>query len=179
MEIGFAFSDTNNIHATVANEIRKFFENTFIGLESALYKTISDKSTLTSSNSRYYITSMTIDYLNSVYKSLVVSDDMYLLRIFRPISQVLHHSEICVLNMLASFVNLLLDNFNRSLLKSDSYEDYMASVKLIIETNPIKEIADKLEHILSSHFKENNCTGENIRDQDPSKPLFIPINKSN
>lgn len=104
---------------------------------------------------------------------------MYLLRIFRPVSQVLKHSEICVLNMLCYFVNSILDSFDRSRLKIDSYDEYMASVKLILATDPVKSISDSLEEVLSNHFNENKCNGENIRDQDPTKPLFIPIKKDN
>lgn len=72
MEIGFAFSNSNNIPQVVAGEIRKFFDNTFIGLESSLYKTTENKDSLIRKESRYHITSMAIQYLNIVYKSLIL-----------------------------------------------------------------------------------------------------------
>lgn len=177
MEIGFGFSEPDRIPQVVAEQIKKFLVDTFIGLESTLYKSTTNKERLTESSFRYSIASMAIAYMNIVYKSLILSDDIHLLMIFRPVSQTLKHSEICVLSMLCGYINEVLESFDRSLLNWSSYNEYMESVNFIMMSSPILEIIESLEKVLSAHFQMNYCAGENIRDQDPSKPLFVPIEK--
>jgi hypothetical protein len=96
MEIGFAFANDEKAHEIVSDELIGFLRQAITGTESGYYKAFSSKGEdvnfLKEKEAKNSIVSSLIQYLNGCYKSLIVSEDFYLLRIFRPVQQIFNHS---------------------------------------------------------------------------------------
>lgn len=149
----------------LADLIVEFCLNTIKGMESGFYKTFAKKNTLilTTNVLQDTINGFIIDYLNRTYRSLIVDDDVYITDVFEKMKPY-NHSFVCILNIIAQLIKVLVEKMHRPLLQTGSYESYMTSVEQQL-------------HILAYIFRSNmnlshKCTGIDIRTCDPDKPMF-------
>jgi hypothetical protein len=181
MEIGFSFANDEKAHEVVADELIGFLKQAVTGTESGYYKAFKTKGEdlnfLKESEAKNSIVISLIKYLNGCYKSLIISDDFYVLKIFRPVQQIFHHSEKCILIMIASAINHIESELNRKNFDTSSYENYMSSISE--EMNKLSEYIESFKKILQTHLLKRECTGKNIRDENPNEALFeISENKN-
>jgi hypothetical protein len=108
----------------------------------------------------------TINYLNSCYKSLIVKDDPYVLEKFREMTELVGHSEVCLINIIAQISMAVHMNLDRSNIDTTDITTLDYSVKTEVDRifTPLRPIVYKsLSH---------ECHGEKIEDCDLNKPLF-------
>jgi len=112
------------------------------------------------------ISGMVIDYLNKVYRSIILRDIPYICEVFDAMTS--HsHSFVCILNIIAHVVQIFYATMNRARItnaSSGSYAEYMSEVYLqllLVKTELTKTL--KLDH---------KCSGIDIMTLDPNKPLF-------
>lgn len=116
------------------------------------------------------------NYFNLVYKALIRKDDEVVLQDFAQIhaASAKPHSEICLLVVFQKYAAMQLLKIQWGLLTTCDNVDF-ASMCFLNQWERLhtKEVFDSL----LSH----DCTGDNIKNCDPEKPLFIisdtPITK--
>jgi hypothetical protein len=156
--------------------IKNFAKETMKGQESALYKTLAvntnilgiSKENLTNNNIKGIFSEFISNYLNSCYKSLILKNDTYVLGKFSEMKSLHNHSEICLLNIIATIIANTHQQMDRSILNTQNYETYMLSVDiLLISILDNINLDDKISH---------TCTGMDISKCDPNKPMFYTNN---
>ena len=179
MKLEFAFADETQKEKIIAETLSKFIIDTYVGIETSMYKTIEDKEQLKQPQALSNCLCFAIEYLNICYKSLILSNDEHLLKIFRPISQCLNHSEECALIMTGVTFNKVASIIQRENLKIDSLEGYIESLMNEITKEDFQNILRSFEDTLVAHFKENNCTGVDITTRNPDENLFTSMEENN
>lgn len=152
----------------MASLMKNFIRGSMIGTESALFKVTSTQN-LSLENLKLDVTKgtilmLSIQYLNICYKSLILKDDQYVVAKFKEMTDCKKHSEICLLNIFANIMKMIIEMSDRSNLDVNSYDKYMDSVKF------------NLDRILDSMpFGKNlshECNGIDISTCDPNDPMF-------
>jgi hypothetical protein len=72
--------------------------------------------------------------------------------------------------MIASAINHIESELNRNNFDTSSYDNYMNSISE--EMKKFTEYLDSFKKILQTHLLKRECTGRNIREEDPNAPLF-------
>lgn len=157
---------------TLEDLIVDFCLKTVTGMESGFYKTFAKENTLilTTNVLQDTINDFLIRYLNQVYRSLIVHDDEYITEVFDRMKP-FDHSFICILNIIAKLIQLLVQNMHRQLLHTESYNAYMASVKQQLYI---------IAYVFRSEMNfSHECSGADITTCNPDTPMFsrTPINK--
>jgi hypothetical protein len=129
----------------LADRIVQFIKNTIVGHESAIYKIATkthpyDKFEIPleiTMLTKHHILSklvatFTENYFNQVYESLVNKDDPYIINMFDELKNIMNHSPICLINIIAHTCVQYHIKLDRSLLITNSYESYMKSVNVIL-----------------------------------------------
>jgi hypothetical protein len=162
----------------IINEIVGFIKQSIIGTESAFYKYISfTKNTMKElkiNSMKNSINSMLINYLNDCYKSLITSNDVYLLKTFRPVQKELNHSEKCVLILVGQVINLIVQIFDRKNLKTSSFDRYIQSVSNELSSQSISNLLSSFQKNLRNHLT-NECLVGNIKDENQDDILFSKV----
>lgn len=163
----------NQTQQMLADLIINFAVETISGQMSGLYKAITSgmlqgvnkpalKSGVVSS-----VFSQTIpSYLNQCYRGLIRGDDRNVVAKFKEMTDLMKHSEICLLNMIAMLITELIGNIDLLQLDTDTLDAYMFSVRsqLVRAKNQyIDKLAQSLHH---------DCSGEDIKKCDPDVPMF-------
>ena len=106
------------------------------------------------------------NYINVCYRALILKNDDYVLNVFKEMTDLTGHSEICLLNTIIQIlvpVHLSLDRtkFNRC-----SITTLESSVRLEI----VRVIGPLLKDIQT--MVSHECHGESIDTCDPTEPLI-------
>lgn len=158
---------TDEIKHTV-DTVKNFIIDSMSGVESALYKSTKIQNHalehLKQNETKSIIFMLTIKYLNICYRSLILKDDNYVIDKFNEMIKYKKHSFICLLNIYARVMQMIIEMIDRSHLEVDSYEKYMDSYN----TQLLMMIGTMEFEKLVSH----DCKGIDITICDPDKPLF-------
>jgi hypothetical protein len=146
----------------------EFAYNTIQGFESGSYKThINNKIDIKSDKLIEIYKHINVNYHNQLYRSLIKNDDEYVTNVFGKMLEADNHNHICLLNYTFDIVNIILDNMQRELLDDTSYENYMISVKIQIDT--ITEfICENFKKILA-----HSCSKLDITKCNPNLDMFL------
>ena len=136
-----------------------FISETILGHERGLYKAGIPVSAP-------IIQVATANYLNTCYKSLIVKDDAFVLGKFREMTELIGHSEVCLINIIAQIMMAVHMNLDRSKIDTTSVETVDISVK-----TEVSRIFDPLRETVYKSLS-HECHGEKIEDCDPNEPLF-------
>lgn len=152
-----------------------FCKNTIVGHESGLYKSIHQGLMRLSPESLKDeamigpITLLTMNYMNSAYRSLILKNDKYIMTQFEEMQKLHNHSAICLLNIIFFLLINLHSSLARSQFNLSSYDDYMQCVDIGLEKALFKyhkELINKLSH---------TCTGIDITTCNPNEDLFCAM----
>jgi len=153
--------------------IINFVHNTLKGQESGMYKTVMSGhipnftlADLSTPLPLVILRGAIIDYLNSCYKSLILKDSEYVSYHFKKMKKSYNHSEICLLNIIALVIQNIHLAIDRSKFDVCHIETYLAS----FDAEFIKAVPPMLILLISTLSHE--CTGMNIAECDPNKPMF-------
>lgn len=163
--------------AELTNLMCNFMQCTIYGHESGFYKTAITNNnnyvtlqTLKNDNvSKNLITFATMNYLNKIYKSLILEDDPFVIETFGAMQKCLHHSYICLLNLLCVAIVKAHNNIKRTELETCCYQKYMDCVE-----NQLNKIMPKIRYLLTRRIS-HECKGIDIKTCNPNEPLFIVI----
>jgi len=97
----------------VADLILAFASETIIGHERGLYKQGIPVSVPA-------IQLATANYLNVCYKSLILRDDPFVIQKFKEITDVIGHSEVCLISIIMQIILALHQSIDRSNLNFES-----------------------------------------------------------
>lgn len=154
----------------LANLMSDFICETIGGFESGLYKSLTshkeDINKIKSQNMTFLLVNFNINYYNRAYSSLIRKNDPYIVEKFGEMNKIMNHSYICLLNIMFKLTTEIITGYDRTLFNTTSYEDYMKSVKIVLDT--CKEfLLTELPNMIS-----HNCTGIDIQTCNPDEPLF-------
>lgn len=153
------------INQNLANLITEFCKNTITGHESGLYK-VKGPEFVKDESMKLLIPFITTNYVNQLYKSLILRDDSYVKEKFDQMTNSMNHSPICLLHFIMKIIMDVHMGLDRKLLRYDSYEEFMKSLEILLDIalEPVKlSLEQSLDH---------KCTGEKIETCDPNVPLF-------
>ncbi len=160
----------NNIQ--LVKLIVEFSRNTILGQESGVYKSISNSSIplplsalKTNNIAALYSKSITV-YLNKCYRSLILDDDRYITDQFNKMSDLMNHSKICLLNIIAKCIQFLFAMIDRQKLDISSYDNYMSSLssQMILNRESFEMFVGAVNH---------GCQGKDIKTCDPDTDMFV------
>jgi hypothetical protein len=136
-----------------------FISETILGHERGLYRAGIPVS-------RNVILGAAMNYLNGCYKSLILKDDEYVVQKFKEMTDLVGHSEVCLINIIMQILQLTHMSLDRTKIDTTSVDTLETTVKAEVGRiiTPFKEkLAEGLAHV---------CHGEKIEDCDPNEPLF-------
>lgn len=154
---------------TLEDAIFAFIKNMVMAHQSTIYKLFGATAKI---RTQLMFRQGTINYINDVYKSLILKNDDYVISCFTKLKSSNEHSEVCICRMILSgcmaMYNVLasLKTYGKTT-KCDGYDTYMAFVSSAIDSLAEKI---KLNLIRSMNHK---CTSVKIDTCDPDIPLFI------
>ena len=111
-----------------------------------------------------------VEYMNSVYISLIKKSDEHLVKTFAKMCSKTTHSIICLLKMICITLKFVHGAVLRFKLDAKTYETYMASIQnqLVADNKP----ARFLETINAYAINPCNCEKVDISKEDPEFKLF-------
>jgi hypothetical protein len=158
----------------LAQLLTDFAAGTVLGQESGIYKAIVagkmpdvEVTALTRPTSAGAFRQPTINYLNHCYRSLILKNDPYVVEKFEAMTKLLHHSEICLLNIICQLVTSIQKSVCREGLDPSSYANYMGSLEHQVTILCIYQRLLLVEQILT-----HNCSGKPISEYNPEEPMF-------
>lgn len=154
----------------------EFIYNTMCGQESGIFKSIVTNTldipltTLKTPLVLELFNEAIVDYLNQCYRSLILKNDIYIIKTFEKIknsSPEKNHSYICLLNIIAYMILFFHKRIIRENLDISSYNNYMTSF-----TDEFNNVYSK--NICELRIKFNHVCKDtrNIEDMDPDVDIF-------
>lgn len=107
-----------------------------------------------------------VNYLNGCYKSLILKDDEFVITKFKEMTELIGHSEVCLLNIIAQLLMMLHLNLDRSKIDRTTLE----TLSQTVETE-VKNICQKIREMVKKSIS-HECHGDSIESCDPNVPLF-------
>lgn len=160
--------------------IFEFCKYIIIKNENDMFKNIYNTETNLCENNQLiqaYIQISTINYLNYVYKSLILKNNDYLVKYFDNMVSILNHSKICLLHIILNItiaIHLRIDRKNLQLINSNSLDEILNSyINSLI--NEINKSSDTVIDILTQSIS-HDCTGIDISTCNPDEDLFYVKN---
>jgi hypothetical protein len=154
----------------LANLMTNFICDTIRGYESGLYKSFvmnnKNMNDILTHKMTFILVNFNVKYFNNAYSSLIRNDDPYIMEKFGEMHDVINHSYICLLNILFKLTTDIITSYDRSIFNVFSYDEYMKSVDIVLETCK-KVLLDELPKMIS-----HNCNGIDITTCNPNEPLF-------
>jgi hypothetical protein len=154
----------------LANLMTNFICDTIRGYESGLYKSFvmnnKNMNDILTHKMTFILVNFNVKYFNNAYSSLIRNDDPYIMEKFGEMHDVINHSYICLLNILFKLTTDIITSYDRSIFNVFSYDEYMKSVDIVLETFK-KVLLDELTKMIS-----HNCNGIDITTCNPNEPLF-------
>lgn len=150
----------------MAGLIFDFCRDTIVGQEGGLYRMLGPEQ-LTDNYLEPIIITVSAQYFNGCYRSLILKDDPYILERFGAMKAVFDHSYVCLLNIVFTFKMELHKKLERERLDKSTYTKYKESVE---------EILELFRSIFTggiSHSINHECTGEDISTCNPDEEMFI------
>jgi hypothetical protein len=109
-----------------------------------------------------------MNYYNSMFKSLILGDDMELTNKFKELQSYCNHKEICIVNLMfqltVSFLHSVLGDHHK--FNKDSREGYLEDIYDCI----VKSESGRRGILMDNTNHE--CNSKNLDQCDPDKPLF-------
>lgn len=159
---------------TLARTILEFCKTTIMGHESGMFKSFYHRGTAIDDNTYKMIIQISAaNYLNSVYKSLILKDSEYITTIFDRITAISNHSKICLLNIILPIViamHLKIERSEQQFGNNDQFHVYYNK-----HMNSVARQLDQIENDIIeslSRTLSHECHGIDISTCDPNKPLF-------
>jgi ABC-type siderophore export system fused ATPase/permease subunit len=177
--VGVFFGPEVNNMAILTHQMIKFIKNTIMGHESGMYKSIAiakesstdkDKINLSLLQGKKILelfANVSENYFNKCYKSLVLRDDEYIVKIFDDMKAQFGHSQLCLLIIIANSCMKIHFEMDREKLDVSSYDNYMKSVKAQLDTLMGVDFIT-----MSTASFGHNCSGEDITKCDPTIKNF-------
>jgi len=136
---------------SVSDKFVEFIKNTISGHESGLYKLILtgklpfNREILLTPNVLSVVVSFAENYFNKMYESLVDKKDEYVNENFNIFCS--HaHSEVCIINILATLTLDIQIKLDRSKLDISNYDNYMSSLDKELDYK-LSRLSEKLEEL--------------------------------
>lgn len=154
----------------LADLMSDFICETIGGFESGLYKSLASRGEnidkIKTQQMTFLLVNFNMNYYNRAYSSLIRKNDPYINDKFGEMNKVMNHSYICLLNILFKLTTEIIAEYDRTLFNVTSYENYMRSVKIVLDT--CKEfLMTELPNMIS-----HSCSGIDINTCNPDEPLF-------
>jgi hypothetical protein len=108
-----------------------------------------------------------MNYLNGCYKSLILKDDEYVMTKFSEMTDLIGHSEVCLINIIMQIMVGVHTQLDRSKIDTTTLE----TLSLTVQAETARVIAPLKELVYKCISHE--CHGEKIEDCDPNEPLFF------
>jgi len=165
----------------IINELINFMQQAVIGEECGFYRAYSYLGMVgefTNSSTNFILSSFVFEYLNACYERLVRSEDQYLVKIFDPVQNMLHHSITCTIIIIGNYINFLYQIIDRKNLDVSSIDKLEESWNLQMKNGKIKILFDDFREKLIKHYSQVSSLGKkNINDEDPNEILFKMVMK--
>jgi hypothetical protein len=151
---------TEEARKKLGNLIIAFVSETIFGHERGFYRTGMEVGT-------GYIQLAAMNYMNTCYKSLILKNDPYVVGKFKEMTDLIGHSEVCLINIIMQIFISVHMSLDRSKIDRSTLETLSETVKVEI-ARVIEPLRDTIGKCVS-----HECHGEKIEDCDPNEPLFF------
>lgn len=162
-----------NPNKLLTNELKanliEFIKTTIIGFESGLYSHLGEN--MKNDYMGLVLLQFCAEHYNSVYKSLIIKDDKFIVEKFEQLENLSGHNCLCMIDILYRLTQKSITKLSRFNYNTTSYELLMESVKNQLDNIEWFE-NNELEN-LTSH----SCTPILIENLDPNTKIFLMQNQ--